>query len=166
MENAINHLLESRWKSGAAPFDGDVLWIDDVLHPEPFAAALAACTRVLRGERDLERLYWLDDWHAHDGFLTAERPCTWADINEWTSSTDAVRKSSPGDFDVYRLIYPADLRFCLRYRLDSNDDSDADFNVCADVLMLDEIAPSLRRMHVESVVREPAKPYFDRKYAG
>ena len=110
--------LERRWRVALAPFGGQtVAFASEDLTPLPaLRLALLAVAAALRQQWPEVALFTLDDWHEHDGFLSAARPASWQDLSDALTSDKALLTLSHGDSEVRRAFFPATHDFYLRQR--------------------------------------------------
>ena len=114
----MNEELERRWRSDTLPFDGHTLATEDgvpALDVRRFLIKAIECLEPIHGS---SKLYKIDDWHEHDGFVTSATPVTWSELRSWLASDQRLFIARSGEVDVYVGIYPEDYSFYLRFYLD------------------------------------------------
>jgi len=168
-----NGALEQRWRDGAAPFNGQtVLFASPDLTPLPaLRFALLAVVSRLQQRWLASALCTLDDWHEHDGFVNEAKPASWQGISAALASESALFALSHGDSDVRRAFSPPTYDFYLRVYVPAEYDNDyperrGDFDVTCALELADELADLAASASGLPVVRQDARGFFDRRYAG
>jgi|SRR5688572_1086220 len=151
--------LERGWKDGTTPFDGVTFRpaSDDPLPLSRFRPLARAILDALKAASTGSALRVLEDWHEHDGFQTTSSAITWSEIQR-RISTDGFRTE---DDLVSKAIYPSDLSFYFRLRVDDNGE-------------IDVTVPLTRAAAMATVFQaagclftsENSKTFFDRRYGG
>ena len=168
----MNKELEKRWKEGQKPFDGNVLALEDFMVLPELLKFLKMLSMVLEKHFSDSKLFILDDWHEHDGYLTTANQCSWKMIEEILSSEENLYNSRSGDTFVRKAILAENMDFLFRYYImDKDEDSEypgiwGDCDICAPALVLTEIKAKLNSEINLLLYEGPAKAYFDSAYAG
>jgi len=162
--------LERRWRAALTPFDGlTVASASADLTPLPaLRLALLAVASALRQRWPEPALFTLDDWHEHDGFLSAARPASWQDLSDALASDKALLTLSHGDSEVRRAFFPATYDFYLRVYVPDDFDNGyperrGDFDLTCGAGLAADLAASA--CAVPLAVCE-AKGFFDRRHGG
>ena len=179
-------LLESLRKKGAAPFDQQVLHPDDWLPIDELRSSLATVMNVLRGQYPSAKLFGLDDWHEHDGYISPSRSSSYAEIESAFSTEKALYDARHGNYRVFRAFYSETGDFLFRFCVNDEDDDEqypgiwGSFDVSGSVALLESIRARLtpypnsekKRLPVgmvpqeTKIVIEDAAAWFDRTWAG
>lgn len=157
----MNKPLQQRLESGDAPFAGTTLYLSPPPDSrEAMVRMIAIAVKVLQRRHERNRLYVLNDWYEHDGYITDERPCSWDEIACWTQTPEHLAASCSGDWRVHTLVYSEDFGFCFRYWIDVDDDQEHGFDVCGDEDTLREIATEMAAAGVRGLSTRNAKECF------
>jgi hypothetical protein len=172
--------LSERWQKNEMPFNQMVLYPQNWLSLAQLSLAIRVIVdQINQFMPNMQLLYFLD-WHNHDAWITGTTPATWETILQYSTyllTPNAIEGCQGDDDLVYQAYYPENFSFLLRADTDWHvSDSifpwkrklDAygtfDFTASPDLI-------SPLHIKLESQTRlkftiEPAKPYFDRRYAG
>ncbi len=63
----MDQQLDARWRAKQAPFDGDIIYLDDYLPIAELRTTLVSLVAALQQRYKAADLYTLRDWHKHDG---------------------------------------------------------------------------------------------------
>lgn len=163
--------MQDLWQSHRPPFDGVCLHLRESVPVAKLRTVLSALVEALKHEFRDENLAEFDDWHEHDGFVTAAHPATWDSLESHLASDSALCKSCPNDTYVCKAFYPESRAFLLRYLITDDDESnisanegDCDFTGSGELL-------SRLVMQFPSEISDlfhsmPAKEFFDDRYSG
>lgn len=165
--------LERRWRAALAPFDGQtVAFASEDLTPLPaLRLALLAVASALRQRWAETVLFTQDDWHEHDGFLSAARPASWQDLSDALASDKALLTLSHGDFKVRRAFFPATYDLYLRVYVPAEYDNDyperrGAFDLTCGAELAAELAGRAASASGLPIAECDAKAFFDRCYDG
>jgi hypothetical protein len=164
--------LDARWRARQSPFDGEILYVDDLIPIGALRMALVSVVAVLRQHFQTRDLYTLPDWHEHDGYLSSRQMTTWYALEQVLASEQSLYDSRPGDTFVRQIYYPRDNAFLLRiYVLDEGEDTAypgqwGDFDLSGAPSSLDAVIPQLPETIQRLLRRNPSGVYFDECYAG
>lgn len=168
----MNSQLLKAWEAGLPPFDGDVIRCEESI---PWSALRQLSLGILRHIEDhypAEALFSLDDWHEHDGFGTGECTTDIGALRIAFGDASVLRRICPGDFMVYRAIYPANMNFFWRFWLDDPEDCPDQaaptgiFDFSSSGSRFQEIRQMIEGVPESQTSVEPAKAYFDRTWGG
>lgn len=169
----MNNELVKAWERGLPPFDGDLIRCEESI---PWLALRRVSLGILRHIEDKfpkEPLFSLDDWHQHDGFGT-DNECK-IDLMALRVAFDdpcLLRSFCPGDFMVYRAIYPANMAFFWRFWLDAPEDCPDQsaptgiFDFSCGEPHFQEVRQVIETVPGIQTLIEPAKAFFDRTWGG
>ena len=167
----MNKELEKRWKESIKPFDKNVLVLEDLFVIPELLEMIKTVSKVLKQYYLDTKLFILDDWHEHDGYVTTESECNWGMIDDTLNSENSLYQSRSGDTFVRKAIFPENMDFLFRYYiLEENEDSEypgiwGDFDICASSTLLNEIKTEFNSEISLLLYEVPAKTYFDGAYA-
>jgi hypothetical protein len=168
----VDQLAESLWRSGRPPFDGLTL-ATALLPARRLRLATSSLVWLLCPGSSRRSLRTAEDWHEHDGYVTAAAPTTWEDLAAAVASDEAFARWSPGDDLVRRAWLAEDGSFYLRWFMydESNDLTSADPAVGGDVDLTGQSGlieagrDALAELGVDAEVA-PASAFFRDRWAG
>jgi hypothetical protein len=157
----MDEALDRAWRSATSPFDGITLRAADapVKTLAPLLTQLVERLRVRFSER---RLWRVEDWHAHDGWVTERRASSWDELLELCRSEDALIARAALDEFVALAFYTEPTALLLRIEVEDYAEAGQERMGAFDVTLpasdaaLCEALP--RELHVR---RSDAKQYFD-----
>ena len=164
--------LEARWRARQAPFDGEILSLEDYIPITQLRTTLLSLVAVLQAQYQAARLYTLPDWHAHDGYIWSRQSTTWQALEQLLASDQARYDGRAGDTYVRQIYYPSDSSFLLRiYILDEDEEEEypgrwGNFDLSGAPSLLDAVTPQVSETVQRLLRREPSGVYFDQSYAG
>jgi len=82
----MDHHLEARWRARQAPFDGDILSLDDYIPIAQLRTTLLSLVAVLQEQYQAASLYTLPDWHEHDGYTWSRQSTSWQALEQLLAS--------------------------------------------------------------------------------
>lgn len=169
----MNEALYQRWKRASPPFDGQtVMFASEELTPLPaLRQALLVIVPALQQRWSEAKLFMLDDWHEHDGYVSIARPTTWRELLERLGTNEETMAFTHGDWDVRLAFFPEDYGFYLRVYIPTEDDNDypeqrGSFDVTCAVELASEIAGLAASASGLSVAESKAKAFFDLYFSG
>lgn len=170
--------FEIRWRDGRSPFDGTTVALTEYVPLATLREALVIAVRHLREYRPTATLWRLEDWHAHDGYVTEAELSTWQELDSMLISIEGMKAASTGDTYVRRGYFPAERDYYLRlYVPDAYDNPvhehhDPDlvdyglFDLTCQSPMAKLIAEEISATGTQWIELVPAKEFFDRSYSG
>jgi hypothetical protein len=161
--------LHQRWQEGKAPFDGVTLSPASPLPLPVLRQFLLAIIEFLEDETPEPPLYKDLDWHEHDGYVTEADRTSWADFKSWCASEEILYAHRSGDDYVHVGVFPKGRDWYLRF--DINDEMEegervGDFDFTGPPGLVAKVQAAVERAGLAGLGCEPAKGYFDRRYAG
>jgi hypothetical protein len=162
----MDDTLDRAWKSGTSPFDGITLRVEDVPVSAlpPLLSELVASLRQQFGER---RLWCVEDWHAHDGWVKSRRAANWDQLVETCCSPEALSARAALDEHVALAFYTEPLGLLPRIEVEELPEPGRErmgaFDITLPGSAVQLLEPSVRERDVE---RSPAKAFFDQIYVG
>ncbi|WP_367872543.1 hypothetical protein [Luteolibacter sp. Populi] len=164
----MDNLLESLWRTGEKPFHAETVYpLDDVFVRDAIVAIRSALGHIACYYPSA-RLFALDDWHEHDGIITAPKATRIEELREQVGSAEAYVKNHSDDTFVYRAIYPDSMDFVLRYCL-GDDAAAAPSSRTVHWTFTGyghDIAEIHKRWHPYRLASEPSVAFFQERYAG
>jgi hypothetical protein len=165
--------LNERWLHGLSPFDGltvSPLQEDLVLLPI-LRKALRGILDRLCEEYSGRSVYRAEDWHEHDGHLSAARPLSWSELESWLASDGTLYAAGHEDTDVRTAVFPDGQQCYLRLCIPRDHDNPyperrGSFDVTCGPELARDLAGIARESGGFVVTVTPAKEYFDRSYGG
>lgn len=161
LEPSMDEALERAWRSVTSPFDGLTWRTADapVKTLAPLLTQLVESLRVRFGER---RLWRVEDWHAHDGWVTERCPSSWDELLELCRSEDALIARAALDEFVALGFYTEPPALLLRIEVEEHAEPGHERMGAFDVTLPASDAALCEALpHELSVRRIDAKPYFD-----
>jgi hypothetical protein len=163
----MNQLLQDKWQNGQPPFHGFTISPKDCLSLAELQTLLAVIFKILQPIHINYNLFILKDWHAHDGYLTQATSITWQELNTILLSDEAIEQHISLEQDVSIGIYADCMNFYLRYSLIEEESHQfGDFDFSADEFLINTFLQSLSSDISALLMKESAKGFFDRTYAG
>ena len=168
----MDRQLDARWRARQSPFDGDILYLDDLIPIEALRTALLSVVHVLEQNYGTEHLYALADWHEHDGYLTQRSYTTWQALGQTLANEQSLCDCCAGEKFVRRLFYSSDTKFVLRiYVLHKDEEDDhpglwGDFDLSGPRNILEIVSRGLPETTQNLMRFRPAQVHFDERYAG
>jgi len=174
MENELNQ----RWRQGLPPFDGETVYTPDFVTLANLTAPLSAVIEqlyVLTGDIPIIKF---DDWHEHDGFVKDGIQTSWEELPSLTTSEHALLAASTGESYVRLAFCPVDRSWLLRLDVPNRDDNpyfDHDdpklihygrFDITCDTELALKLYTVAHAAGSLSILKTPAKAFFDRRYNG
>lgn len=172
--------LSERWQRNEMPFNQMVLYPKAPLSLPQLSTILVTAVDYLQPIMPNMSLLHFLDWHQHDGWITNTTPATWGTILQYSNyllTPNAIEDCQGDDDLVCQAYYPEDFSFLIRADTDWHvSDSifpwkrklDAygtfDFTALPD--LISRLLIKLESKTHLKFIMEPAKPYFDRCYAG
>lgn len=154
--------MDRRWRANEPPFDGVRLAPDALLPVADLSAAITVVTDHLsRSMSPDSRLWFVEDWHEHDGYVKKAEPASWQMIREW-SKRENLR---PGDTYVRAAFFPDSRSFYFRYYVADEEPGEAmegEFDLTGPKPLIDSTALALAEAGYHALTIESAKLYFDR----
>lgn len=153
--------LERAWRSATSPFDGITWRTADapVKTLAPLLTQLVASLRARFGER---RLWRVEDWHAHDGWVTERRASNWDELHEVCRSEDALIAHAGLDDLVALAFYTEPPALLVRIEVEDHAEAGHERMGAFDVTLPTSDAALCEALPRElSVRRIDAKQYFD-----
>ncbi len=100
---------------GTPPFHGETcevggLSLDQLWHCYKAAVSHLTIASADAGYRSVQ------DWHLHDGLITASSELSAADWAAWLDSPQSLLKAWQAEDWCHRTVYPLDMAWCLRFR--------------------------------------------------
>lgn len=157
----MDEALERAWRSATSPFDGITLRAADapVKTLAPLLTQLVESLRVRFGER---RLWRVEDWQAHDGWVTERRASSWDELLELCRSEDALSARAALDEFVALAFYTEPPALLLRIEVEDYAEAGHERMGAFDVTLPASDAALCEALpHESSVRRTDAKQYFD-----
>lgn len=162
----MDQLLNRAWRAGDPPFDGVSLRAEDVplAALAPLLAGVVACLHARFGDR---RLWRVEDWHAHDGWVTDRRASGWEELAETCASSDTLAARAALDEFVMLAYYSDPPGLLVRFAVEEYPEPRRERMGCFDVTL-----PRTEETLIDSALRNlgcaraPAKSYFDETFAG
>jgi hypothetical protein len=119
-------------------------------------------------------LYWLHDWHEHDGVMEPPRGISWSEVRAVLHSDESLSAARAGDTYVRVGICPKNWQFYLRfYPEDDEEETDpprlehvGNFDLTCSPSFAETVLERLAPLHLTGLRCEPAKEYFDCTWAG
>jgi hypothetical protein len=168
----MDHELQSCWESATPPFDGEVLATSDFIELNELRQNLLSILSFLKLNFATQSIRAFDDWHEHDGYITASSETSWEMLEQILSSDRSLYDSRQGDAYVRKAFYSSSKSFLLRYYLmEENEDElytgfQGHFDVTLAKSTMDDLISTLPESIRESTSRILAKDYFTERYAG
>jgi hypothetical protein len=168
----MNKELLIAWERGLPPFEGDVIRCEESI---PWSSLRQVSLGILQHIEDhyrAEALFSLDDWHEHDGIGTGECDTDIAALRAAFDDASLLRRFCPGDYLVYRAIYPANMNFFWRFWLDAPEDCPDQsaptgiFDFSSGGSHFQEVRQMIENVPGIQPSIESAKAYFDRTWGG
>ena len=168
----MDSYLTNSWKEKVSPFNGEILFCDDLLPIKSLHLILINIVVDLK-ENFLDKLLIkCDDWHEHDGFISTSSQTDWRETGALFESEMTLYNSRHRDTFVRKAIYTQSGDFLLRYYiLDENEDFEypgiwGDFDITASPHVIREICMRIEDLKKENMSIADAKSYFDKHYVG
>jgi len=117
----MNDILVHKWKQNKYPFNENVLTLTDYISLNDLSNALNIIYQILFFKFGNYKLYCIEDWHNHDGFIIKEKATTWEILKNITKDKDILFDSRYDDFEVYNLYYDENFNFLLRYNIEGEN---------------------------------------------
>ena len=134
---------------------------------------------ILDLDKENARLVRLDDWHEHDGYISAPVSTSWAELQRQLANDDAFVNICSDDTYVRLAFYSSDFEFYLRVHVAREGETAPGHarlnNDPGDAALLDVTCSSDQTEKVKSVMFECginciqesiAWQFFDRTYSG
>jgi len=153
-----------RWRSGAEPFDGEVVTSGTDKSVGTLLSALAYLIRL--ADDTGETLFIYDDWHEHDGYITEPRKIELASLRCMVKDRESVVASIQGDDEVRTAVYPESLSWLMRWCIDIEDDANYDFEFCTATPRALDTLEQIYKISPEYFYRTNAEQYFHKRYGG
>jgi hypothetical protein len=164
----MDAILEPLWRAGEKPFHGTTIFPTENVYVRDAVVAMSSAYDHIALYYPSARLFALEDWHEHDGYISPSKPTSLAELREQVGSPESYVRSHSDDSAVYRAIYPESLDFVLRYCLwDDDSAGSADREVQWSFTGYGHAIPELRKRWQQfSLSEEPSAEYFQSRYAG
>ncbi|SRR6266496_2930398 len=168
----MDQQLDARWRAKQAPFDGDIIYLDDYLPIAELRTTLVSLVAALQQRYKAADLYTLRDWHEHDGYIWSRQSTTWQSVEQLLASDQSLYDGRAGDTYVRLAYYPSDSSFLLRiYVMDEDEEVEylgrwGNFDLSSAPILLTAISTQLPETVQPLLRRERSDVYFDRSYAG
>ena len=127
----------------------------------------------LKGRFAHEPLQRFDDWHQHDGFISAAESSGWDDLDQTLSSDKSLYENRAHDDFVRRAFYDKDKTFLFRFHVADEDDDPrqypgiwGDFDLTSSMRLIKQISLRLGGEGKDQLRVIGAKQFFDERYAG
>ncbi|MCP5095479.1 MAG: hypothetical protein GY943_08000 [Chloroflexi bacterium] len=163
--------LESLWRSNSHPFDGNCLYLNDLVAIDRLRPFLRSILKILKPVVNDQQICKFADWHEHDGYVTSSENTSIRDLEKAMLSDDTFYASRHGDTFVRWAFYPTNLAFLLRYYILDKDEDHlypgiwGTFDLIANSQIL-EAAKAIAENDIAITLRiRSAKAYFDQNYA-
>ena len=167
----MDDVLFAAWQKDLPPFDGQTITVKNAVPLETLSQLLTKIVDELREAFGMEPLYFLDDWHEHDGVVLAAKPVSWDTLQSEVESAHALSQFVFGDYAVRRGFYTKSGRFYLRFYINEdgnwqNDVPDGDFDLTVSGATASALSPALRKRFGDKIRVFPANAFFAERYNG
>ena len=167
----MDQILQSAFLARTKPFSRLTLKSTPDLSPRQLLSVLRLTSRFVDTYYHDTELRVLDDWHAHDCYITNSSPTTLADIAKWLESEEALLASDVGESYVQKAVYATSLEFLWRWNIEDEtmlQDGDlwCSFDFTGPEHDICELSKYLSEVKEKIFQRVPASEYFAQSYAG
>jgi hypothetical protein len=168
MDEKLYKALDNQTK----PFMKDAIVCDDLLRIDDLNVCLNVIIKVLKFNYGKQNLFFLDDWHNHDGFVNCSKKIQWSKFETITNSARSLYKNRCTDDFVFSSFYPESLGFLLRIDVLDEDDDELypgiwrEFNLFANDDIINEIVQQLSNELNNKLKIENSVQYMTNAYAG
>lgn len=169
----MNNDLQQRWRKAEVPFNGFTIRFDtrELLPLSALRQALLVVVPALQERWPQAKLFMLNDWHEHDGYVNAEQPTSWHELVQKIEADEAVKKFSTGEWEVRLAFFPNDYGFYLRIYVASEHDNEGavwggNFDLTCAPELASALADTVASASKLPIAKMEAKAYFDLHYGG
>ena len=165
----MNEKLHKDWSQGTGLFKKSILCCEMEYTQDMQMDLLQIIWAYLNlNVKSYEPLFFLNDWHNHDGHISKEKQIDKIDLEIILTDPKEVLKNR--GFDVYDLVYSKSEKFMLRWYCQDEGENEiyCDFTLLlSDSKELQKIEKLIRTHDInEGLKIENAKQYFDNRYGG
>ena len=161
----MDEYLDDAWQSGDPPFHGATARNEQPLTLPQLRAVLTTVVDALERRHGRgAKLLFLEDWHEHDGFRHHGARVEWAALRTMLSDDRRLLNTRPGDFNVYRAVYPVAAEWLLRWYIGDEEPVECQLTFSASEDATREVADLVRQAGPVTV--EASAEYFRKHYAG
>ncbi|WP_378174116.1 hypothetical protein [Aquimarina sp. SS2-1] len=165
----MNKKLHNDWKQENGIFNNPVLYCEVEYSFDNQLNILDVIWRFMDTKlEENEELYFLEDWHNHDGHITTEKKITKRELEQMLHKPEKVLRNR--ELDVYDLVYNAKESFMLRWycELELEDEIYCDFSLTlSDKNELVKLKEIMQEKYPNQCLKiSSTKEYVDERYGG
>lgn len=169
----MDTVLFAAWQNKEPPFNGQTLTVKQAVPLETLSNVLTEVVQKLHKTFGGETLYFVMDWHEHDGVVLPAKPALWDVLKSEVETTAQLsRLFLHADTFVRRGFYPESGQFYLRFYVNepgyagqAEDEDNGDFDLSVADELAKVIVPVLGERLGNNLHILPANGFFNERMA-